>query len=138
MTPEERFWSKVEKTDGCWLWTGALNGGGYGRFNVGRRLYAHRAAYLMFVGPIPDGLQIDHLCRVRHCVNPDHLEPVTHAENVRRGEVGTRERMRTHCPHGHEYTEANTYVHPRDGSRKCMACARRRDQQRQPRDHINA
>lgn len=85
---EERFWSKVVEIDGdgsCWLWTAAKSGKGYGCVVIDRRRYpAHRVAYEMFVGPIPEGLEIDHLCRVRNCVNPAHLEPVTHAENVRR------------------------------------------------------
>lgn len=83
-----RFWDKVDKDghDGCWLWTDATSWNGYGRFYTGSRVMsAHRLSYELAVGPIPDGLQIDHLCRVRACVNPAHLEPVTLAENIRRG-----------------------------------------------------
>lgn len=79
------FWSKVQYTPGCWLWLGALGRGGYGLSrHRGVLSVVHRVAYELLVGPIPEGLQLDHLCRVRHCVNPDHLEPVTALENVRR------------------------------------------------------
>lgn len=85
MDPHERFDAYTEKTDTCWLWTGALTYDGYGMFRHDNRIMgAHRWAYEIAVGPIPRGLQIDHLCRVRNCVRPDHLEPVTNAENTRR------------------------------------------------------
>lgn len=75
----------TEKTEGCWIWTGARNDGGYGQLNVnGKQLYAHRLSYECNVGPIPDGMQIDHLCRVTRCIRPEHLEPVTPKENIRR------------------------------------------------------
>lgn len=78
------FWSRVDKTDGCWLWTSTVVWNGYGQFRINnRRVYAHRFAYEQVVGPVPDGL--DHLCRNRRCVNPAHLEPVTRQENLRRG-----------------------------------------------------
>lgn len=85
-TTEQRFWQKVEKSaDGCWLWAGTILPSGYGQFRVGLgRARAHRFAYELLVGEIPEGLTIDHLCRNIRCVNPDHLEPVTAAENVRR------------------------------------------------------
>lgn len=90
-TVTERFWPKVERVeDGCWLWTASLTGDGYGRISLGGKFgpmgLAHRVAYELLVGPIPEGLELDHLCRVRRCVNPEHLEPVTHAENVRRAQ----------------------------------------------------
>src|ERR1019366_4519713 len=83
----ERFLKFVlpEPNTGCWLWTGGLNRGGYGQFMTPPCTVAHRVAYELFVGPIPEGLQLDHLCRVRSCVNPQHLEPVSQQENIRRG-----------------------------------------------------
>lgn len=99
-TPEERFWSCVDKDGpgGCWIWTGALTGAGYGQFGGGgKKSYTHRWAYQAHVGPIPDGLELDHLCRVRACCNPDHLEPVTHEENTRRA-VPFRPTTRTQKP----------------------------------------
>jgi hypothetical protein len=91
---EERFWAKVEKTDACWLWTGSRNGRGYGLLNVATGaspVRAHRFSYELLVGTIPAGLQLDHLCGVKACVNPAHLEPVTNEENSRRA----RERLLT-------------------------------------------
>ena len=134
-TPEERFWAKVDKADpnACWLWTGNLNGDGYGRLWVdGRMVSAHVFAYATFVGPIPEGLEIDHVrakgCRHRHCVNyEEHLEAVTQQENIRRGEAGDQHNAaKTHCPAGHAYDEANTYLYR--GWRRCRACNRARDQ----------
>ena len=111
-TEAERFWAKVEKTDSCWLWTAAKNDKGYGQFSVGSGLvYAHRYAYEALVGPIPEGLVIDHLCRVTLCVNPAHLEPVTNLENQRRGFAARP--MPTHCPKGHEYAETAVFWAPR-------------------------
>lgn len=123
---EARFWSKVQKTDTCWLWTGSLDRYGYGRFNPSRpeAWSAHRYAYLTLVGLIPDGQQLDHLCRVRRCVNPAHLEPVTSRENTMRGETPAAINARkTHCPKGHEYTAENTRVSA-DGERNCRVCHR--------------
>lgn len=121
------FEAKVDKSDpnGCWLWTAYRDRDGYGRFDRGRqRLRAHRWSYEHFVGPIPEGLTIDHLCRVRNCVNPDHLEPVTIAENTRRGNrVGWK---KTHCKYGHEFTETNTLYGSR-GKRICRTCNQERD-----------
>jgi hypothetical protein len=114
-----RFWSKVDKTGECWLWTASTSRLGYGMFSVGDRMIgAHRIAYELIVGPIPEGLVIDHLCFTRNCVNPDHLEPVTQTENLRR--MGGR---KTHCPHGHEYTVENSYIN-RDGTKACRTCHR--------------
>ena len=116
----DRFWAKVEKTDSCWLWRGAHTGTGYGNFMIekGRDVPAHRFAYEELVGPIPSGLMIDHLCRVRGCVNPAHMDVVTNQENARRGARG---QLVTHCPHGHELTAQNTHIR-RDGRRRCRRC----------------
>jgi hypothetical protein len=126
MTPTDRFWAKVDRTDGCWLWTAGRDGPGYGQLKVDEQtVKAHRFSYELHVGPIPDGLELDHLCRVRHCVNPAHLEPVTHAENCRRGTVGQNMATKTHCPQGHPYEGDNLAI-DRNGSRRCRACARDR------------
>ncbi len=123
-TPEERFWAKVDVTaaDLCWHWTAGLQSAGYGRFSAdGRDIGAHRFAYELLVGPIPEGLHIDHLCRVRHCVNPEHLEPVTQRENILRGECPAALNARmTECPRGHPFDEANTYL--TGGQRTCRTC----------------
>ena len=114
-----RFWRNV-RADGCWLWRGATFKAGYGAFSVaGHVALAHRLSYECWVGPIPHGLEIDHLCRVRSCVNPLHLEAVTPRENMRRGAGHGSE---AHCPHGHAYDEANTYRNR--GKRYCRECAR--------------
>lgn len=116
--------------NGCWLWTGAVQRSkrtGYGLDTTGRM--AHRLVYEEFIGPIPDGLQLDHLCRVRHCVNPAHLEPVTHRENQLRGFGASGVNARkTHCIAGHAFDEGNTYRQTgnRRACRKCNAEAVRR------------
>lgn len=124
--PKIRFWEKVDKTDDCWLWTGHTRGG-YGRLKIGsKHRQAHRLAYEWLVGPIPEGkAHLDHLCRVRHCVNPAHLEPVTHRENVLRGEsVVAKQARQTHCKRGHEFTEENINQarFRRTGHRLCEPC----------------
>lgn len=132
LAPEPRFLARYSpQPDGCWLWTGGHNDRGYAKFSInGKSTYAHRWAYEHFVGPIPAGLYIDHLCRTPGCVNPAHLEPVTHVENVSRGISPTAANSRkTHCVHGHEFTPDNTMVE-RDGSRRCKTCHRRRNNAR--------
>jgi hypothetical protein len=119
----ERFWKFVEVTESCWLWRGSI-ARGYGKFtnDEHRPVPAHRFGYELMVGPIPAGLQIDHLCRVRNCVNPDHLEVVTQRENIMRGEtVPATNAAKTHCPQGHEYTPENTAI-SRWG-RRCRKCS---------------
>ncbi len=123
----DRFDEKVEidSATGCWLWTAAMKPNGYGCFGLGAQQYAHRVSYERHKGPIPEGLEIDHLCRVRNCVNPDHLEAVTHRENVRRGTVGLYNLRKIHCPQGHEYNPENTRV-TRKNLRNCRVCDRDR------------
>ena len=123
----ERFESKFmpEPNSGCWLWLDFLNSDGYGQMRVYERtIRAHRISYQLYIGEIPSGLEIDHLCRVRCCVNPDHLEVVTHQENIRRGNGGRNCREKTHCPKGHPYSGANLYTNPHSGSRACRTCGR--------------
>lgn len=118
--------------DGCWIWTGARNPEPrpYGQVGwEGRVLKAHRVVYELLVGPIPEGLHLDHLCRRPPCVNPLHLEPVTNRENCLRGEGPFAQRARqTHCAHGHEFTPENTHV--RVTSRICRTCVRLRSRRR--------
>lgn len=127
----KRFMAKVEideKTE-CWLWTGSINMGGYGQFGIGsltdntrRLILSHRFSFEVFRGEIPAGYQIDHLCRVRRCANPNHLQPVTQQENIRRGEGGQHWAKKTHCPKSHPYSGNNLRVY--DGRRFCRECGR--------------
>lgn len=135
------FWAKVEPTGFCWNWTAMKTRDGYGRFAVDSRhsRLAHRIAYTLLVGEVPSGLELDHLCRNKACVNPDHLEPVTQSENMRRIPLGARnlphggrppwvvsgKNVTGFCKHGHEYTDENTYVYP-DGRTECRVCKRGR------------
>lgn len=133
-TPEvKRFWSYVSKdsNDGCWMWTSFTGPRGYGRFFISRktsglkqRLFtAHRIAWELLQGPIPAGLQLDHLCRVHGCVNPAHLEIVTCKENILRGEsLSAKNAKKTHCPRGHALAGDNLYLYR--GRRGCDACRR--------------
>jgi len=127
LTPAERFWSYVKKTECCWEWIGCLNESGYGILNINRRLVrAHRYSYEIHVGAIPEGLTLDHLCRNPACVRPDHLEPVTLKENCRRGVRDliphySGQAAKTHCPKGHPYNDENTYYNKK-GHRTCRSC----------------
>jgi hypothetical protein len=138
ITAEERFWPNVDKTDACWLWTGYIKPNGYASFYPGGgrhvgKIYAHRFAYELSHGPIPSGLEIDHLCHVRHCVNPSHLDVVTHRVNLDRRnaalgwalpKVPKVRVVETHCrKRGHAFDGDNTYVSPKSGKRMCKACA---------------
>jgi hypothetical protein len=128
MSVEERFWSKVDKRGEHWLWLAALTPAGYGLFWLdGKYRCAHRVAYELDVGPIAEGLELDHLCRTPACVKPDHLEPVTPQVNQLRGiGLGGTNARKTHCPAGHPYDEANTYLFrtPRGGlGRQCRTCS---------------
>jgi hypothetical protein len=134
----ERFTDKFQiDENGCWIWVGAFFSNGYGNF--GRRREgkpvnqcAHRTAYELFTGPIDEGLDLDHLCRVRACVNPEHLEPVSRSENLMRADtVASRYAARTHCGHGHPFSGDNLVI--RSGARACLECERastRRAQQK--------
>lgn len=134
-TPEqirEAFWRKVNKTEACWIWTGSANEKGYGQvwrgnFTDKRTMQnAHRFSYEILVGPIPEGLELDHLCKNRLCVNPTHLEPVTHKENLARGNtLGAINSKKTHCSRGHELSQENILKRSR-GGRECKICHRER------------
>lgn len=120
VTPAERFWPNVDKTGPCWLWTGYIKPNGYASFYPGggrhvAKVYAHRFAFELLTGPIPAGMQIDHTCNVRSCVNPAHLEVVTHRANLDRAVD-----RRTHCKWGHAFNEENIYMWR--GNRYCRTC----------------
>lgn len=121
-----RFWEKVDVRgpDECWIWQASRDGCGYGMFKSERSTRAHQWAYMSTVGPIPEGLVLDHLCRTPSCVNPAHLEPVTNQENLSRG-WGRRLRngMATECINGHAYTPENTYTHPVSEQKVCKTCS---------------
>lgn len=111
----DRIWAKIEpQPNGCWQWTAATDSSGYPCIGAPTTA-VHRWMYAQYVGPIPKGLTIDHLCRNTRCVNPAHLEAITIQENIRRARAG-----QTHCKHGHEFNEANTYLF--NGKRHCRPC----------------
>lgn len=124
-------WVHPVPFSGCWLWNGSIDGRGYGVVTYkNRTMNAHRASWIIANGSIPAGLELDHLCRVPCCVNPSHLEPVTHLENVRRGIAGKAladwQRAKVQCPRGHLYEDDNLYIDPK-GGRRCRACKRALD-----------
>lgn len=134
---EKRFQKKIDKVNGCWLWLATINNSGYGQFSVDGKLYlAHRVSYELYKGPIPGELVVDHLCSVRHCVNPDHLEAISHLENVRRGN-GDYLKYKTHCKKGHEFSTENTYI-CKNGKRHCRTCSRERMAERRKKELVNA
>jgi hypothetical protein len=113
----------------CWIWQGCTDTKGYGLLRIkNKNVKAHRFSYQYYIGPIPKGLQLDHLCKVKNCVNPNHLEAVTLQENMRRSQpdrifsfdIGKANREKTHCPSGHKYSVENTYI--RNKSRNCKKC----------------
>lgn len=129
MSPLDRLLRRIVVTDDdCWRWTGVV-AHRYGRIQIdGKGQTTHRVTYEHFVGPVPPGLELDHLCRNTLCVNPSHLEPVTHAENIRRGDLALGIRSAaTHCKQGHEFTPENTVPRYRNGSvhRRCRKCRSR-------------
>ena len=122
---ERRFLTKIAESGTCWVWLGERTREGYGRFAIrSRNRSAHRWFYERRFGSLPDGLELDHLCRNKSCVNPMHLEPVTHSENVRR--AGTANGRKTHCPHGHPY-EGDNLMLTKHGHRFCRACLQERN-----------
>jgi hypothetical protein len=125
----ERFWSyvDVQSDTECWNWLGGTVKGRYGKFKVnGKHVGAHRLAYELLVGDIPQGLELDHVCRNTLCVNPNHLEPVTHKVNVLRGfSFSAHQSRQTHCKRGHGLSGDNLYIRP-DGHRSCKECMKLR------------
>lgn len=129
----ERTMKHISKSDDCWVWLGKPASTGYGQIGFGypdRTVRnAHRVVYELLVGEIPEGLQLDHLCRNRMCVNPAHLEPVTQRENLLRGHgIPAINAAKTHCVNGHEFTNDNTYIYGKN-SRMCKICVYNRKKQ---------
>jgi len=119
--------------DGCWMWSNYIDRDGYGYMMwQGRYRPAHAVSYETFSGPIPDGMELDHLCRNRSCINPAHLEPVTHAENVRRANAANPRARKEFCPQGHPYAGENLRL-TLCGARMCVTCRRKQDREGQKR-----
>ncbi|NUP03550.1 MAG: HNH endonuclease [Nonomuraea sp.] len=134
--PLEKFFRKVNKTETCWLWTARVDDWGYGRHKSTHgpsTVLAYRWLWEVLNGPVPDGLELDHLCRVPACVRPDHLEAVTPKVNgLRSNNFSAVNARKTHCIHGHEFTFENTYTRP-SGGRDCRECLRERRRQHEAR-----
>lgn len=131
MTLKMRLLARMEcaPDTGCWLWEGCTSDG-YGIIGIGKSgiMRVHRASYEIHVGPIPEGMTLDHLCRVRNCMNPRHMEVVTRGENVLRGMGRSAQNARkTECVHGHEFTPENTYIELGSGKRSCRMCRPRKN-----------
>ena len=123
------FWNKVDRSkgeDSCWPWQGYIHPDGYGQVRYhGKMQKAHRIAYLLTIGNIPDDMELDHLCKSRDCINPNHLEPVTRETNINRSDsLAVKNRQKTHCPKGHPYSEENTILDKSSGGRRCQICRR--------------
>lgn len=126
-TIEDRLWSRFapDQETGCWNWTAAISAGSYGSiYYQGRMQKAHRISWTLTRGEIPGGLELDHLCRNRRCINPDHLEPVTRRENLARGIQSNQNMGKMFCIRGHEFTAENTRIKPGNGHRVCKTCMR--------------
>lgn len=114
---DKRWWANAEQTDGCWLWQGSVNADGYGTiWNGERNRLAHRYGYEMLVGPIPAGMELEHVCTTRLCVKPTHLSVATHATNM--GHLAPRNL----CKNGHPLVPGNVYRYPSSGARLCVTC----------------
>ena len=136
LTPVERFWQKVDKTSSCWLWTAALDRDGYGKIGVnGKSIRSHRYSYELHKGELEGGMVVDHLCKVRNCVNPAHLRIVTWVQNIfeNSNSPARINRDKTQCKHGHSLKGNNLYVQPKTGKRYCKICDRRRAREYQRR-----
>ncbi len=139
--PEVRLRAKCLRVGDCWIWQGAKDAAGYGSFWFKRAVKAHVASYIIHVGPIPLGLELDHTCRNRACVNPKHLEPVTHRENVLRGQANAAiNAKKTHCSRGHALIPENIYdsKNRADNRRVCIACKVIDSKNRKRKKHLPA